>query len=354
MNINRHNYEEYFLLYIDNELSVDQKKQVELFVKENPDVEEELVMLQQARLIPDNAIVFDKKTLLIKEENDSFINLKNYEEWLVLYVDDELNEEGKMAVEKFAASHSHVQQELNLFQHTKLQPEKIVFADNEILYRKEKVRVISMQWRRVAVAAILIIAAGIPLFSILNNKNNNRIARGEVVNTETKKEPPSNQVKSITPNNQKQTAPSLLKEEKEQITVTTPITKELNKKKKQPEKQRNQEDSQQFASNETNNNQTGTHERVISEINDIQTAKPQIHNAVAIDDKMHKENFNNDTVTTEGPKSPNVRYIADNNGNKKFRGFFRKATRFIERTTKMNPANDDGKLLIGAMAVSLK
>src|SRR4029079_16297052 len=99
MNIDRHNYEEYFLLYIDNELSVDQKKQVELFVQENPDLEEELVMLKQSRLIPDNSIVFDKKHLLMKEgnvqdtSNHSFINMNNYEQWMIMYVDDELSEE---------------------------------------------------------------------------------------------------------------------------------------------------------------------------------------------------------------------------------------------------------------------
>src|SRR5215510_12188330 len=104
MNIDRHNYEEYFLLYIDNELDVDQKRQVELFVQENPDLDEELVMLKQSRLIPDESIVFDKKHLLLKEEiasaNNSFINLNNYEQWLIMYVDDELNAEEKMAVEK--------------------------------------------------------------------------------------------------------------------------------------------------------------------------------------------------------------------------------------------------------------
>ena len=40
MKVDRHNYEEFFLLYIDNELSVDQKKQVDLFVQENADLEE--------------------------------------------------------------------------------------------------------------------------------------------------------------------------------------------------------------------------------------------------------------------------------------------------------------------------
>ena len=125
MKIDRHNYEEYFLLYTDNELTVEQMKQVELFVIDNPDLEEELVMLQQSRLIPDENIVFDKKHLLMKEQSDSFIDVGNYEEWLVSYVDNELNDEQRIVVEKFAASYPHVQQELALFKQTKLQPEKI-------------------------------------------------------------------------------------------------------------------------------------------------------------------------------------------------------------------------------------
>jgi anti-sigma factor RsiW len=44
MNINRYNYEEYFLLYVDNELSAEERNQVESFVAANPDLEEELTM----------------------------------------------------------------------------------------------------------------------------------------------------------------------------------------------------------------------------------------------------------------------------------------------------------------------
>ncbi len=95
-------------------------------------------------------------------------------------------------------------------------------------------------------------------------------------------------------------------------------------------------------------------QRVISKINDIKTNKPEINNAVAINDKMYKENFNNETVTPGPLQPPKPKEIADNNKNKKLRGFFRKATRIIERTTNINPADDDNKVLIGGMAINLK
>ena len=66
--------------------------------------------------------------------------------------------------------------ELELFQQAKLQAEEIVFPDKEILYRREKsVRVISIQWWKVAVAAVLIISAGITVYSVFNKKTNKGI-----------------------------------------------------------------------------------------------------------------------------------------------------------------------------------
>src|SRR6185295_2161396 len=303
MNIDRHNYEEYFLLYIDNELNVDQKKQVELFVQENPDLEEELVMLKQSRLIPDDSIVFDKKHLLMKEEISSFINLNNYEEWLVMYVDDELSEEEKVAVEKFAETHPHVQQELTIFLQTKLQPEELVFPNKEILYKREKtVRVISMQWWRVAVAAVLVIAAGVTFYSVLHNRSNNEVTPDKIAKTEQV----SPSINNTSQKNDDQTTP-VVKEEAKQSTATNADDKESNNKKEEQE-QPKEESGQQLAYNPTGSTFESIDENRVRpttvEINEGAVEQPKMTDAVAIDEKMHKENINTVPVTNPVVETP--------------------------------------------------
>ena len=63
--INRDNYEEFFLMYVDGELSATDKEMVDGFVQQNLDLKDELTMLQQAVLLPEPEIIFaDKNTLL--------------------------------------------------------------------------------------------------------------------------------------------------------------------------------------------------------------------------------------------------------------------------------------------------
>ena len=371
MNINRHNYEEYFLLYIDDELTVEQKKQVDLFVKENPDLEEELVALQQSRLTPDNTIVFEEKHLLLKEENNSFINQNNYEEWLVLYVDNELSREEKIAVEKFAAAHAPAQMALTLFQQTKLQPEKEPgFPNKELLYKKEtKVRIISLAWWRTAAAAILIIAAGITIYSVFTKKINSGAVttKDELAGTKKEQAPVSAKSTSINQQQQEQNNPVTLEERKaqEKVAVTTPVNDRPNKEKERLKKDNKQPDNNlpsSFKQDILAKTRTPRERSaIVSEMNAGGIKEPQLSDAVVLSDNTHKQFFNDPTVTNLSLQTPDERNtpdngveIASNTENKRLRGFFRKATRFIERTTNINPANDDNRVLIGGMAINLK
>jgi hypothetical protein len=157
MHINQHNYEEFFLLYIDGELSDTDRQAVEQFAQANPGFANELEILLQMRLADDEPILFEGKESLFRTEA-SEINLENHEEHFLLYVDNELNSVSKQKVETFVLQHPALQESFTLLKQTRLVPETIVFPDKSSLYREEKKErpVFFMHWQRIAVAAALI------------------------------------------------------------------------------------------------------------------------------------------------------------------------------------------------------
>jgi hypothetical protein len=165
MNINRYNYEEYFLLYTDNELSAAEKQAVEAFIRQNPDLEKEFTMLQQATLAPDGSIVFSDKDLLMQAQPDAaFIHNENYQEVFVLYSDDELQKDEKTAVEKFVYDHPQYQEEFELIQSLKFNPDSsITFPDKNSLYHRPETssKPVIFTWGRIAAAASVLIFGAI-------------------------------------------------------------------------------------------------------------------------------------------------------------------------------------------------
>mgnify|MGYP001214730909 FL=1 len=158
MNINRHNYEEYFLLYVDNELTDAERAAVEEFVAGNPDLEEELVMMMQSVLRPDTRTVFPNKELLFRNAEVQ-INESNCESWFVLYGDNELTNEEKARVEQFVYSHPQFQADFELIQQARLTPDhSLVYPDKNELYRTEEDhKVVPFPWWRVAAAAVVVL-----------------------------------------------------------------------------------------------------------------------------------------------------------------------------------------------------
>ncbi|MGN6617104.1 MAG: anti-sigma factor family protein [Ilyomonas sp.] len=186
MNINRHNYEEFFLLYTDNELSAEQQREVELFVQQHPDLAEEFEMLQQTKLLPDEHIVFSNKDALLNIARTN-INLSNYEEYFLLKLDNELSKDELGKVDKFLAQHPLLQKQFQLLQQTKLPLELIEFPDKKSLYRTEEKerRVVAFRFTKFAVAAAMLGIAALVWWMVPQNKQIVEIANLKSVQKET-------------------------------------------------------------------------------------------------------------------------------------------------------------------------
>jgi len=123
MNITRHNYEEFFLLLADGELSPAQEDAVLEFAKLHPDLEEELSILMECRLEADASPVFPKEKLLKPVEwnvdEPEAIQLQ-----LLDLLDNELHGEEKKLLEEKIASDASLRIEWEtLHAHAKLPAE---------------------------------------------------------------------------------------------------------------------------------------------------------------------------------------------------------------------------------------
>ena len=151
--INLGNYEEYFILYMDNELHGEQKLMVENFIALHPHLAEELDILMSLKLPADEVSFTGKEELLSGNMKANLVD-----ESLLLYIDNELPAAERKAVEqKITADKDYATQHTLLMQ-TKLDAsEKIQHPNKKELYR-HTVRVVSFKiWMRVAGALILLL-----------------------------------------------------------------------------------------------------------------------------------------------------------------------------------------------------
>jgi hypothetical protein len=175
MNINRNNYEHFFLLYADGELRADERKAVEDFVAENEDLRIELEMLQ-ATVLPAEEILFADKSFLYKET----IFDSKIQEKLLLKIDDELVGKELGEVNALLATNADASKEYDLLLRAKLDPiEKIIFEEKHLLYKKERDNVVVFGWLRWAAAAVLIgfgLFFGLKFFGNISTKPTTEIA----------------------------------------------------------------------------------------------------------------------------------------------------------------------------------
>lgn len=374
MNINRYNYEEFFLLYVDNELTQEQRMEVEAFVQGNPDLEEELVMLKQSSLKPDRAIQFPGKSLLMKPEAAGLVNETNYEEFFLLYVDDELETVLRREVEQFASAKPQYQTELDLLLQTKMEPQAVIFPDKSLLYREaeeDRKPVVIMWWRVAAVAAMLLLALGI--FWLTNNKTASTTQPELVVNDKQNTQPGvTNQTaETINKEEAQQQQEEIQTQDNRQIARDEPVTNQQLVTSNKTDKKNNiavkdnepvTDQQKQYAYKEpkadaADETQVPLKETTIAATSysrSISTGMTQanLNHGVRVETAAFKPKQIEDEETLV-PEQDGL-YFANTTVDRKnkLRGFFRKVSRAFEKTT--NLPEERGGILIGNFEIALK
>lgn len=154
--INHTNYEGYFLLYVDNELTIEERSAVELFAAQHPEMHAELDMLLQTRIASEDEIVFSKKDMLLFGE--PFISDKE----IITFLDGEAVSE--IAAQQLNDPSPMLQQCMDVFAATKMDVDStVVFPGRERLMKQG--RIVSLKaWKIVAAAAVIIVAFGLSFY----------------------------------------------------------------------------------------------------------------------------------------------------------------------------------------------
>jgi hypothetical protein len=341
------NYEEFFILYMDNELSEDQMKMVDDFLAAHPDLKAEFGILMSTKL-PLEEFSFDKKDLLAEN-----MKLSSIDEELLLYIDNELPSDQKKTVELELASNKDYQLQHQVLLQTKLDSaEKIIYPNKKELYRRTE-KVISFKvWMRVAAAVVIIAISSVVYFknppsivSTTDNNQNTPVTNAPVQNQAKQNEPVNNAVIPSDNAVKNNVAVSNKNYKKEGQQTQTVKPKDINTV--------IPADQSLASNNNQNPQQDQSPERLIK--TSIQPGNAEKLMAL----NTSKDIINSGSVTSVDPVRTSIVTPETNLGeteNRKgsLKGFLRKATRMIEKRTGIDPTNGNGDLLIGAVAINLK
>jgi hypothetical protein len=277
------------------------------------------------------------------------------DEELLLYIDNELPADKKKTVELEIASNKDYQLQHQILLQTKLDPsEKIEYPNKKELYSRTE-RVIAMKvWMRVAAAVIIIAVGGIVYFKNLSSstitpdhsQNTAGIKKIPVPQTDVEKKEPANAINTSSDN-----------PDKEQVAVINPSPKnEKQQERKKIEGTQEKTNEQPLvAKNETPQTEDVLQRNRTTDImfNGDQTIalndpKVSINKVDVTSSLANRINNSSD----DGENNNNL--LASNDRKGSVKGFLRKATRMIEKRTGIDPTNENGELLIGAVAINLK
>lgn len=144
MNINKHNYEAFFLDYHEGNLSPQQVAELLLFVEQHPELKEEFESFENISLTEFSNISFENKAELKKE-----ITADNKDYYFIGATENTLNAAEHELLNAFLKQHPHYFTELELFKKTKLTADTAVVFEN-----KEQLKEIALNTDTLLIAAV--------------------------------------------------------------------------------------------------------------------------------------------------------------------------------------------------------
>lgn len=364
MNINRNNYETFFILYIDNELSVQEKTAVDVFIQQNPDLKEELTMFQQSVVMPEAISFFDKDSLLKKPAVTDEIQEK-----LLLLLDKELNKAEVKNIISIIGQDDVCKNEWDVLQLTKISADNsIVFKDKASLYKQEdNGRVIAIRWWRMAAAAVFI---GFGLWGAVTYFNNNKRAAIETASTNKQeirgnnKKMPAIEKMQIDSFTTTKTGDQIAEIKNSKATKDSKNTDATNGVKNQFVNKTNTQETLAIQQNKKVNEKPSNNlpEPSLENLNNTQrnntsiatvlTKEAQLNNNIALNELPVNKNVyaSNTSITNENLDNNTISFGFDENEEEtkksKIGGFFKKVKRIVQRKTNTQPngGNDNFKI----------
>jgi hypothetical protein len=337
------NYEEWFILYMDEELSAEQKTMVDNFLLGHPHLQDELDLLLSTKL-PAEDIHFSGK----EELQAAAMKLNTVDESLLLYIDNELPAAERKAVEAKISSSKDYRLQYELLQGSKLDASDVIpYPNKKELYRYTKRAVFFPLWMRIAVAVVMVLFGS---YLFLYNPVSKPVTPDFAV---IEYKPAAPQKLSVPAGNKPDAVPL----QQTDLAAKTGTGIKEEKREKKPA---------QLASRVKEN--TPKQLRAVDPqaeaiaIQQVDAIQLELSKLKAPSSPIVNNSVANLSVTsarvpalnnTEDPEEPAVTDGDDKPKRTPAKGFLRKVSRFIERRTGIGTVNADNELLVGAVAFKL-
>jgi len=174
--ITRHNYEAFFIDYIEGNLNFSRKKEFYSFLESNPDIKEELQSWEEVKINPEKNIEFPEKNTL-KKTHSVFPKESPFEELCIAKTEGDLTIKEASLFDQYIKEEPEKAKLYNLYKKTKLTPDKsIVFPEKEKLkvQKSKLVKLANVNYQYIlAFAASIALIIGL-IFNFSTNSSTNK------------------------------------------------------------------------------------------------------------------------------------------------------------------------------------